>query len=583
MYSSNGNEKMKLLIGANENEKLIFYYNNKLIKEKIALHLIPSGKWVNFWLQIRRGEIMLGYEGVPVSLFEWHHEDSNKAFEPFFLSYKSIAGKPLGVSFKCEECHTENTTSEYFTKILPVGMWKETQGTIHNNFTIKLRGKGIISIPLMNVPREGIYYLIYITERELSYNIIMDKSQLVLMKRNFDYDFIRADKWTDLLMEFDENTFNISANGTTVLDYYNWKPMLIYWFSVGVRNGWVTWSANCEPLDIDGPPLDGGWSEWSKWQCSVACGGGEGYRTRTCSNPRPNIFGQLCQGTHTSTGKCHDFPCGEISPITLEKLRMRLRSEQYSFTVEENDMISLPNNHEILGLVRDESPNAYFEWTQNGIIIKPEQGRKVVRDDSVIIHKAKVSDMGVYVSMIYRVNKKRVVLRVITLVVTTVEYTVSTRATLPLTLKSNAVILGYIYSDLSQMWTLNDIVYKDYGVTTLAAVNAEKFDSLNESHTGVWKCVISQRDLKLSWVTNWLKVKVKKAPNIYTHLMEDSLTAPLFGWMKYDGVVLSVLIFIILFVFGGVTFAVYAYLEWVKLPEKKHKRKKYEKLAQAAD
>lgn len=99
----------------------------------------------------------------------------------------------------------------------------------------------------------------------------------------------------------------------------------------------MTWSTNCEPLDLDGPPRDGGWSGWSPWTCTVSCGGGEGYRTRKCSNPHPNIFGKLCQGSPTSTGKCNDFPCGDISPQTLEKIQDYLQKDNYSYVIDEGD------------------------------------------------------------------------------------------------------------------------------------------------------------------------------------------------------------------------------------------------------
>lgn len=260
----------------------------------------------------------------------------------------------------------------------------------------------------------------------------------------------------------------------------------------------------------------------------------------------------------------------------MEKIRMRLRTLHFGFVVQESDQVVIPNDREMLNVIKDESPEAYYEWTHNGLFINPEDERIAVREDAITIKKAQMKDAGIYVCMIYRIDGQRLVLRVVTLAVTTVGYTISTRATLHLSLKSNALILGYVYSDLSQTWLIDDVIYKDYGITTLAAVSTEVVESLNSSHSGVWKCVITQNDLKLSWVTNWVKVEVKKAPNIYTHLMEDRLTAPLFGWMKYDEVVLGAVIFIVIFVFVGVAFGLYAYLKWGTLPTRKKAR--YKKL-----
>lgn len=66
-------------------------------------------------------------------------------------------------------------------------------------------------------------------------------------------------------------------------------------------------------LDIDGDPLDGGWSEWGPWSCSASCNGGMGLRKRTCDNPEPNIKGQPCLGPSTSSGHCNMNKCGDVT------------------------------------------------------------------------------------------------------------------------------------------------------------------------------------------------------------------------------------------------------------------------------
>lgn len=556
---------VRLLIGAKRNEKLMLYYNNKLMKEKTSVHILPSGRWVEFWLQIRKGEIMLGYEGIPSSLFEWKHNDFS--FEPFYLSYKSIEGSPIGVYFKCDECHTEITTTEIFTHVYPIGLWLSTEEVIRNNFTLKLRGSKDVIVTLMNMPREKDFYMLDVNKNEVKFVKVYYDDVRVLHKSRLDFDALLPHKWTNFFIEFNETNIKVTNNDTVILDYNNKLPLLFYWFSVTTKTS-VTWTANCDTLDIDGKPLDGGWGEWSKWQCSVTCGGGEGTRTRTCSNPRPNIFGKLCQGSHESTGKCNEFPCGDVSPNTMDKIRMRLRTHHFSLVVEEGDNAVIPNDIQLLNTIKEESPESYYEWTHDGLFINnnEENERIKLRDDAIVIKDSKLTDAGIYVCMVYRTTGQRLVLRVVTLAITTQRYTISTRATLPLTLQSKGVILGYVYSELSQVWLVDDVIYKDYGITTLAAVSTETITSLNKSHTGVWKCVITQKDLKLSWVTNWIRVEVKRAPNVYTHLMEDPLTAPIFGWMKYDGVVFGTLVFIVVLVFGGVAFGVYAYLKWGTLP-----------------
>ncbi|CAG9830457.1 unnamed protein product [Diabrotica balteata] len=313
------------------------------------------------------------------------------------------------------------------------------------------------------------------------------------------------------------------------------------WCNFAPQTGWVTWTANCEPLDLDGPPRDGGWSAWSPWTCTASCGGGEGFRTRTCSNPRPNIFGKLCQGSPTSNGKCNDFPCGDISPETMDTIKNHLQRKSFNYIVEEGSSKLIRNNKDVLKLIAKESPKAYYEWTLNGIFIKPEPNRVIFQKENIEVKNIRQTDSGVYVCILFRVNKKRVILRVITISVISQTFDIDTRATRSLTIPCNSVILAYVYTDLSLAVHLNDQVYVDYGTTMLSAVNTYQIDTLNMSHTGNWTCVVDQKDLKFKWTTNFLRINVKKAPNLFTNLMEDKLTKPIFGWMKSETQVLAFL------------------------------------------
>lgn len=273
----------------------------------------------------------------------------------------------------------------------------------------------------------------------------------------------------------------------------------------------------------------------------------------------------MCEGPSKSTGLCNDFQCGDISPETLDKVREHLQTQKFSLSVKRGEKVVLENDKEVLNNIAIESPDAFYEWTLNGVFLKYKEGRVVFQGDSVLIANAMEEDSGVYVCMVHRVNKQRLVIRVIALIVIMEHYVISTRATLSLTLKSNAVTLGYIYSDLSQKWLINDKVYVDYGITTLAAVSAEIIDKLNSSHDGVWKCVIEQKDLNLQWITNYVTVKVKSKPTFFTHLMEDEFTAPLFAWLKTERNTLIALILIVVFVVIVVAVGLILYLKYCTL------------------
>lgn len=58
--------------------------------------------------------------------------------------------------------------------------------------------------------------------------------------------------------------------------------------------------------------IDGGYSEWCSFTaCSVTCGGGVSYRTRTCTGPPPENGGRSCDslGPDIETQECNTEEC----------------------------------------------------------------------------------------------------------------------------------------------------------------------------------------------------------------------------------------------------------------------------------
>lgn len=273
----------------------------------------------------------------------------------------------------------------------------------------------------------------------------------------------------------------------------------------------------------------------------------------------------MCEGTSTSTGVCNDFKCGDVSPETLDMVREHLQRRHYSFSVKEGGSIVLENDMEILRKIADESPDAFYEWTVNGVFLRYDEDRVSFRGDGILVENADEEDTGIYVCMVHRIDKQRLVIRVIALIVIPDDYSISTRATLPLIIKTNAVTLGYIYSDLSQKWRINNRTYIDYEITTLAAVSTERIESLNSTHNGIWTCVIEQEDLNLKWITNYVSVEVKSKPTFLTHLMEDELTAPIFGKLKTERAVIIVLVIIVIAVFILVVLGLVLYIKFATL------------------
>lgn len=124
-------------------------------------HLIPAGKWTAFWLQMRKGEILFGYEGASEPLFTWEHDNKEAAFEPVFMTYMSIQNNVIGVHFKCTECHTERTSTKSVTRIMPINLWQETEMNTFQNLSIYARGNGILLIPFLQMPLSVSYQIKY--------------------------------------------------------------------------------------------------------------------------------------------------------------------------------------------------------------------------------------------------------------------------------------------------------------------------------------------------------------------------------------------------------------------------------------
>lgn len=72
-------------------------------------------------------------------------------------------------------------------------------------------------------------------------------------------------------------------------------------------------------------PVDGSWSSWEAWKCTVTCGGGSGMQKRSCTNPKPMFGGKDCEGQSEEKGKCNMQKCPDeiftFSPLTVEAIK----------------------------------------------------------------------------------------------------------------------------------------------------------------------------------------------------------------------------------------------------------------------
>ena len=89
----------------------------------------------------------------------------------------------------------------------------------------------------------------------------------------------------------------VSNNLKRFLPRRKFKPTesIIFLYQISINN---VFSAN------------GGWSSYGTYtSCTVTCGGGLKYRTRTCTNPAPFGGGDSCSGSDTQSTACNTDAC----------------------------------------------------------------------------------------------------------------------------------------------------------------------------------------------------------------------------------------------------------------------------------
>lgn len=75
------------------------------LKEKSVPHIISSGSWTGFRLELPTGEVKLSYEGVPGAFFSWKHflkKTEVRSLSPTYLTYTALTDTLLGIHFLCD-------------------------------------------------------------------------------------------------------------------------------------------------------------------------------------------------------------------------------------------------------------------------------------------------------------------------------------------------------------------------------------------------------------------------------------------------------------------------------------------------
>lgn len=217
----------------------------------------------------------------------------------------------------------ENTQTDRYTRILPLSTWSKEEVVRPKRLMLIIRAKGVILIPLLLLPATPGFYALTLGEQGQWIYFLKNTypNVKVYHKQKAFKPIFTINYWTNITIKWSENTIDVFCNQTNVFHYVHRRPLIFYFFSLAVDPGsWATWSANCIPSDIDGPPLDGGWSEWGPWACTASCNGGIGTRKRYCNSPQPNVRGEPCIGPSSMTGRCNTILCGDITESMLESV-----------------------------------------------------------------------------------------------------------------------------------------------------------------------------------------------------------------------------------------------------------------------
>lgn len=273
-------------------------------------------------------------------------------------------------------------------------------------------------------------------------------------------------------------------------------------------------------------PVDGGWTSWTPWKCTVTCGGGTGRNVRTCTNPKPMFGGKECEGLDEEEGACNKQLCPDqvytLSPDTADAINFSLETSHYNFEKKEGDSVHLPCNSDGIARIYSEYPKSLLMWTRNGDILTKAIDRIAVTPKGLIISKLTPKDNGVYVCSINYAPGVTKPLSVSAVTAVSLKPDVVIREGQKMILLCHGAQLGKIFKNLTQVWVHNNIKAKDFGYDSPIERNRYNISTVTVNMTGKWVCEIKDNTNSRIWTTNVVLIKVLPAGNLFLNALLDT-------------------------------------------------------------
>ncbi|KAF6213443.1 hypothetical protein GE061_011162 [Apolygus lucorum] len=496
-YPKIGNENMTFVMGAEKQQYLrLYYYNSKerraLLKQYTFPHFLSAGKWTAITLVVRKHEFEAKYTETSQPFFTWKYSRSEKYYEsmeeegrpvcvtPFSPVYFSYAGGPgkndfVGLSFPCDDCHTELVIGPNLDGVVyyPMNLWTEersqySQQTPKVDLRLNLRGKGASNISFYGLPSIG-ESVAQIKLNEVTQDGVNRFSIFSRKKKKLENVYKGTVEGTKMYSELEWTDFYIvlcTVAGLLRRKNHvigNWKHSNtpLYFFTVEAWEGEVLWtSSSCEPPDISRGVTDGGWTPWSPWSCSAKCGGGKGFSSKR------------------------------------------------------------------LKMIKEEEPSARIQWEKNGLPVAPEAILMGIdeNDYSLTVSNVTRDSTGVYACMIHTADGIVTAVEITTVVVATVR-PIKKRVGESIEMATNAETLGKIYARLTVEWLHNSETYRLHDFDNDVNGNETIFPLMKEFE-GTWECRVYQDPLGLNWTTNWLTLEVLPKRRFRNHLLEEVAENP---------------------------------------------------------